>query len=586
MILIAIAYVIAIGCRGKGGAVTSDTTAAAAPAGASAATPTSTTAAHTGADTGGADKEHDAAGSADDDEAAVPPVVGAHTAVVARQAFGESITAIGVVAPRPGHYAELAPAAPARVARIFVAPGDRVNAGDPLVEFERAPFDAAAASADAALTVAQHAYDRAQRLAAAGIAARKDVDQAAADLASARSADVAAQRTQQLATLRAPFGGAVTHLSAVLGASADPGQPVASIADPKALDLVFSLSPAEAARVHSGAAVASRAGRASTAMHSGRQSSAPWERRSIPRHEPSRCARGSHIRRACCASARPSSAGSTPCIRRDAATVPVQALVPEGDGLKVFVVGTDGLAHARPVTVGGRTETTGRDHRGRSRGRNGRHRGCLRSGGQRQGRASQMKLFDVLSAQRRFVYLVVALLSAAGVWAATRLPSAIYPELTFPRITIVARGLGSLGARQVVFGITRPIEEAVSVVPGVIARALALDPRRRARCSITFAPNTDMAYALQQVQARVNQVRGDLPAGLDIQVERLTPSLFPILSYNLEGGDPATLYDIARYQIRPLISRVPGVGRVDVQGTDVREIEVVCATRRASRRRE
>ena len=77
------------------------------------------------------------------------------------------------------------------------------------------------------------------------------------------------------------------------------------------------------------------------------------------------------------------------------------------------------------------------------------------------------------------------------------------------------------------------------------------------------------------MQARVNQVTDDLPAGLDIQVERQTPSLFPIISYNLEGGDPATLYDIARYQIKPLISRVPGVGRVDVQGSDVREIEVV-----------
>ena len=77
------------------------------------------------------------------------------------------------------------------------------------------------------------------------------------------------------------------------------------------------------------------------------------------------------------------------------------------------------------------------------------------------------------------------------------------------------------------------------------------------------------------MQARVNQVRDDLPPGLDIEVERLTPSLFPILSYNLEGGDPATLYDIARYQIKPVISRVPGVGRVDVQGTDVREIEVI-----------
>src|SRR3989449_894956 len=73
----------------------------------------------------------------------------------------------------------------------------------------------------------------------------------------------------------------------------------------------------------------------------------------------------------------------------------------------------------------------------------------------------------------------------------------------------------------------------------------------------------------------MSRSQGALPPDLDIEVERLTPSLFPILSYNLQGGDPATLYDIARYEIRPLLSRVPGVGRVDVQGTDVREIEVI-----------
>ncbi len=63
-----------------------------------------------------------------------------------------------------------------------------------------------------------------------------------------------------------------------------------------------------------------------------------------------------------------------------------------------------------------------------------------------------------------------------------------------------------------------------------------------------------MVYALQQVQARVNQVAARSPAWAStIEVERLTPSLFPILSYNLEGGDPATLYDIARYQIKPVL---------------------------------
>jgi CzcA family heavy metal efflux pump len=182
-------------------------------------------------------------------------------------------------------------------------------------------------------------------------------------------------------------------------------------------------------------------------------------------------------------------------------------------------------------------------------------------------------LFDLLAAQRRFVYLIVALLSAGGIYAALRLPSAIYPELAFPRIIIVAQG-SALGARQMVFTVTRPIEEAISIVPGV-TKVRSRTIRGGSEISVTFANDADMTYALQQVQARVNQVRGDLPAQLDVEVERMTPSLFPILSYNLEGGDPGTLYDIARYQLKPLISRVPGVGRVDVQGSDVREIEVI-----------
>ena len=181
--------------------------------------------------------------------------------------------------------------------------------------------------------------------------------------------------------------------------------------------------------------------------------------------------------------------------------------------------------------------------------------------------------FDSLGEQRRLVYLVIALLSVAGVWAGLRLPSAIYPELAFPRVAVVAEG-GALDARQEQFSITRPLEEAIAVVPGV-TRVTSRSIRGGSEISVTFTPATDMAYALQQVQARVGEARTTFAADVTVQVERLTPSVFPILSYNLEGGDAATLYDIARYQIRPVLSRVPGVGRVDVQGTDVREIEVV-----------
>src|SRR2546429_3653346 len=109
----------------------------------------------------------------------------------------------------------------------------------------------------------------------------------------------------------------------------------------------------------------------------------------------------------------------------------------------------------------------------------------------------------------------------------------------------------------------------------IVTRVRSRTIRGGTEINVDFSPTTEMVNALQEVRARVDQIVPDLPAGVTIQVERMTPSLFPILSYNVEGGDPATLYDIARYQIKPIVSRVPGVGRVDVLGSDVREIEVV-----------
>lgn len=187
--------------------------------------------------------------------------------------------------------------------------------------------------------------------------------------------------------------------------------------------------------------------------------------------------------------------------------------------------------------------------------------------------SEQRSVFGMVAAQRRFVYMAVVLLSVAGVWEATRLPSAIYPELQFPRVTVLAGG-SALGAQQQAFSVTRPLEEALSTVL-YVRRVDSKSIRGQTEIQMLFAPNTDMIYALQLVRAAIAQVQPDLPPGVTVTADRITPSVYPILSYNLEGGNPAQLYDIARYQIRPIISRVPNVGQVEVQGSDVREVEVV-----------
>lgn len=285
---------------------------------------------------------------------AIQPVVGARTAVAGTRSFTETIAAIGQVTQRPGHYAAMAAPAPTRVTRVYITVGQRVHAGDPLVAFEQRTFDAALQSARAALDNAQRAYDRAQLLAGEGIAPRKDVDQASATLALARSDEIAAERNAQLATLRAPIGGVVTVMNAVLGASADPATLLVEVTDPRALDVTLQLTPAQAAQVQSGQSVDLTAGQSMNgeSLGRGRVADVGAELDSVTHTVPARVV----ISRP----TRPLRVGETVMgaitvgTRPRAVAVPAQALVPHGEGYQVFVVDPHGIAHARDVAIGAR----------------------------------------------------------------------------------------------------------------------------------------------------------------------------------------------------------------------------------------
>ncbi|MDQ6830654.1 MAG: efflux RND transporter periplasmic adaptor subunit [Gemmatimonadota bacterium] len=288
---------------------------------------------------------------------AAEPVVGAKTAVVTRQSFTETVEAIGVVTARPGYIAQLSAPAPARVAHVFVAAGQRVAKGAPLVEFERAPFDAQARSASVALSTAEQSYARAKRLTDAGILARKDLDQAANELAQAQANGVSARRAQELATLRAPIAGVVTRMTAVLGATSDPSQPVVEVADPSMLDILFTVGPGDAGRIRPGAHLTLAAGQRDSSESLGTGTVADVGATIDT------ASRGVVVRARAGRPSRPLRIGETlfgrivVATRPNAVTVPSEALVPDGEGFKVFVVDSAHVAHATMVTVGARTAT-------------------------------------------------------------------------------------------------------------------------------------------------------------------------------------------------------------------------------------
>jgi membrane fusion protein (multidrug efflux system) len=290
------------------------------------------------------------------DEPEVQAVVGAKTDKAVVRAFGQVVTAIGVVDARPGTFAALGPPGPTRVAKVFVTEGQRVTRGTPLVEFERAPFEAAAKEAETGLAAAQRTRDRAARLTDAGVLPKKELDQAETELAQTEAAAITARRSLELATLKSPMAGAVTRMSAVVGAPVEVNQPVVEVADPSALDVIFNLTPTEAGLVHLGQPVMISAGEAAggdslaAGTVAGVSLSLDTATRSVA------------VRVTLSHRARILRIGETVFgritvgVHHDAVVVPGEALVPEGEGFKVFVVDSLGLARAREVKVGSRGE--------------------------------------------------------------------------------------------------------------------------------------------------------------------------------------------------------------------------------------
>ncbi len=188
-------------------------------------------------------------------------------------------------------------------------------------------------------------------------------------------------------------------------------------------------------------------------------------------------------------------------------------------------------------------------------------------------------MFNLASKARPYfgaVVLTCGLLTAGGIYSATRMPSSVYPEVTFPRIAVVAkvpdRDVGTMELK-----VTRPLEEAVSTVLGV-AQVRSKTIRGGSELSIDFAPGTDMRRAEQLTWNRINAARSELPPETVLAVEQMTPSIFPIISVVLTGGDNAAqLRDYAYYQLAPRIKKSsPDIYLASVAGGDVREIEVIC----------
>jgi multidrug efflux pump subunit AcrB len=196
-----------------------------------------------------------------------------------------------------------------------------------------------------------------------------------------------------------------------------------------------------------------------------------------------------------------------------------------------------------------------------------------------------LNLARLISNQAKAVIVFVALLCAAGVYAAFQLPIAIFPQTDFPRIVIIVDN-GVVPASQMLVSVTRPIEEAMNGIPG-IERIRSTTQRGGADINLFFNWNVDILQSLQLVQARLSQLTASLPPTAAIRrVDRLTFAVFPVAGYSLTSDerDPQSLRELASFTIRPRLARLPGIAEVAVAGGQTREYHIAVDPERLNAR--
>jgi multidrug efflux pump subunit AcrB len=165
-------------------------------------------------------------------------------------------------------------------------------------------------------------------------------------------------------------------------------------------------------------------------------------------------------------------------------------------------------------------------------------------------------------------------LSCAGLWAYLHAPAAIFPEMRFSRIDVVADA-GDIPPERVRVAVTLPLERAFLGLPS-IQRVLATSSQGSSELVLQFDPKTDSTTDLQYVNAAISQTRDQLPAGASAAANVVNPQTEPVLSYALTSNvlSQTLVREYATRTVLPALYGIPGLARVLVVGGGQREYHV------------
>jgi CzcA family heavy metal efflux pump len=185
-----------------------------------------------------------------------------------------------------------------------------------------------------------------------------------------------------------------------------------------------------------------------------------------------------------------------------------------------------------------------------------------------------MRIFDYVRRHAKAILFTIVMFTLSGLALTWVMPVSLFPDVTFPRIVVLADN-GEQPVERMMIEVTKPLEEVAGSIPGV-RTIRSTTGRGSTEISIGLDWGSNVQQTLQMLQGRISNIRNELPATASVQAEQMFVAVFPIHAYSLTSDKLSLveLRDIALYQIRPALLRVKGVAKVEITGGDTREFLV------------
>ena len=169
-----------------------------------------------------------------------------------------------------------------------------------------------------------------------------------------------------------------------------------------------------------------------------------------------------------------------------------------------------------------------------------------------------------------------------GMFTYTQLQTSLFPEITFPKIKVIADA-GLQPVNKMMVTVTKPLENAIKKVQDL---QYVRSTTSRGSCEISAYMDwkADIDLSQQRIESKINEIKNELPSDVQITVEKMNPSILPVMGYTLESHNknPIELKQLANYVIKPFLSQVKGVSEIRVIGGRTKEFWLVLDARKMS----